>query len=63
MVLQGQEFLSTMVDQRESEVGVNLRGNFWVQLFLVNFIVLITNPVGDRTGEGAFSQKTPNNAE
>ena len=51
------------LDQRESEVGVNLRGNFWVQLFLVNFIVLITNPVGDRTEEGAFSQKTPNYAQ
>ena len=52
-----------LLAQRESEVGVDFRGNFWVQLFLVNFIVLITNLVGDRAGEGAFSRKTPQNTQ
>ena len=50
-----------IIDQRESELGVNFRGNFRDQLFLVNFMVLNTTLGGDRAGEEAFSLKPPKN--
>ena len=52
-----------IVDQRESEQGVNFRGNFRDQIFLVNFMVLNTTLGGDRAGEDAFSLKPPKTAE
>ena len=51
------------IDQRENEVGVNFRGNFRDQLFLVNSLVLNTNLGGDRAQEGAFSLKPSKTAE
>ena len=54
---------SLIIDQRESELGVNFRGNFRDQLFLVNFMVLNTILGGDRAREGAFSLKPPKTAE
>ena len=54
---------ASLIDQRESELGVNFQGNFQNQLFLVNFMVLNTILGGDRAREGAFSLKSPKNAE
>ena len=57
-------YSSTVVlDQRERDTGVDFRGNFWDQLFSVNFMVLITNMAGDQAGEDAFFVKTPKTAQ
>ena len=52
---------SLLVDQRESDVGVNFQKNFQDQLLLVNFMVLNTTLGGDRAGEDAFSLEPPKN--
>ena len=56
-------FPESPIDQRESEVGVNFRGNFRCQLLLVNSMVLDTTLCGDRAGDDAFSLDPPKPAK